>query len=65
MPTSAEKIIKMIKNGDLKDCNNDTISDIIFALYEYTNIIHPKLDNTKTQHIEKSYRKILKNNIYD
>ncbi len=54
MPTIAEEIIKTIKNGDLKDCDNDTISDIIFALYQHTNIIHPKLGNTKTQHTEKS-----------
>jgi hypothetical protein len=51
---SPEEIIKMIKNGGLKDCDNDTISDMIFALYQYTNILHPKLGNTKTQHTEKS-----------
>ena len=50
----AEEIIIMIKNGDLKNCDNDTVSEIIFALYEYTNIINPKLGNTKTQHTEKS-----------
>ena len=54
MPTTAEEIIKIIENGDLKDCDNDTISDIIFALYQNTNIIHPTLGNTKTQHTEKS-----------
>ena len=59
MPTKnekekAEEIIIMIKNGDLKNCDNDTVSEIIFALYEYTNIINPKLGNTKTQHTEKS-----------
>jgi hypothetical protein len=51
---SAKDIITFIKSGALKECDNDTISDIIFALYEYTNIIHPKLGNTKTQHTEKS-----------
>jgi hypothetical protein len=50
---SAKDIIKFIKSGALKECDNDTVSDIIFTLYEYTNIIHPKLGNTKTQHTEK------------
>mgnify|MGYP003637227490 FL=1 len=54
MPTPAEQIIKSIEAGLLKDCDNDTISDIIFALYQHTNIIHPKKGNTKTQHTEKS-----------
>ena len=51
---AAENIIKFIQSGALKECNNDTISDIIFALYQETNILHPKLGNTKTQHTEKS-----------
>lgn len=54
MPITAEEIIFAIENGELKNCDNDKISDIIFALYQYTNILHPVLGNTKTQHTEKS-----------
>tara|TARA_R100000951_G_C2577804_1_gene160900 strand:- start:256 stop:420 length:165 start_codon:yes stop_codon:yes gene_type:complete len=47
---SVKDMITFIKNGGLKQCDNDDISDLIWALYENTSV----LQNTQTKHTEKS-----------